>query len=615
MILYLIEIDIPGLRSIGCIHMKKFFMGVFIVALLLATFATLPRVDYVEPNVLFYFQHLTPLYYVCVLAAIVVAIYWRRSYLGLLSAIVLSLLILWTPSIMLVQPWFPDTYPFVAEAVYVVRNGHLGDFHYLSISPVLGLFFGPFLMITGISPFMLIKIYPGIVAVIFTVLLYLIAKKMKIGKESLIVAPLLFLSIAWPNELHLCRQSLSLIFYLTSWFLLLQLFFQKSDRRIFVLLVSQIFLLVMSHPATSVFFIANLATIAILSLIWQKFRPKESRVILQTLLISAFLWALWNTFNPATRAIRNLVDIANNLVTSLMGNPSEVSGVATIFANYTPLYRLVINTRFVLTLVVFTGAFLLSLYAIYLFFSSGFLARIRFSARARKRFVLLRTDIDQKVFAILTGWIISNMLSSVPLLYAGLPYFARPSLFTFVAWAPLGALGYKILTAKQKSGFYAKMKSVATCVFLVAFIILPALLMPVVKYGPLPFLFPTSRELAGKSFLDLHWSDDGEVIYFGDPYFANSYSWLVYGREVSIHSVGIYSIYTPNEGLNPNFVRRSALWITYRPVARDAFWNNVPSFLCVVENVTELLPNTTHNKVYDSGWPEWILTPRSNSTK
>jgi hypothetical protein len=570
--------------------MREHLASIFVVALLAATFATLPQVDYAEANVFFYLQHLTPLYYMTLIVSIAMAIYWRRSYLGLLSAIVLSLLILLTPSMMFVQPWFPDTYPFVSEAVYVMRNGHIGDFHYLSVSPSLGLLFGPFLVLTGISPFMLIKIYPGIIAVILTVLLYLIAKKIKIGKGSPVIAALLFVSIAWPNELHLCRQSFSLIFYIASWFLLLRLTFHGPDRRILALLVSQIILQVLSHPATPLFFIANLSTILILDYVLAGLRRKEFKsrpVILPTLLTSSFLWILWNSFTP-TGAIRNLESIAGNLITSLFTTPTEVPGVARIFVGYTPIYRAIIDSRLVLTAAIFSSAVLFPL-------------------------LMYRYLRDRNALVMLMGWVMSNMASSVLLLYAGLPYFARPALFAFMAWGPLGAIVYDILAKKRKSGIQRKIKSVAAGAFLVGFIIVPSLLMPLIKYSPLPFLYTTGRELTSKSFLNLHWSGNTEVIYFDAVYIANTYSWLFYGSNTSIRSVEIYSIYSPNEGLDPNIVNRSALWVTYKPVTRDAFWNYNPSYLQVVENVTQLLPKTTHNKVYDSGWPECILLPRNGS--
>lgn len=587
---FIIQMAVACMLGCWCIYMKKFFMGVFIVALLIATFATLPRVDYIEPNVLFYLHHLTPLYYVCVFAAIAMAIYYRRNFLGLLSVIVLGLLILWTPSIMLVQPWFLDTYPFAAEAVYVVRNGYIGKLNHLSASPALGLTFGPFLMITGISPFMLQKIYPGLFAIIFAVLLYVTAKKMKIGNEASVVAPLLFISIAWPNELHFCRQSFSLIFYLTSWFLLLHLVFRKSDRRIFMLLVAQVFALTMSHPATPLFFVFNvatMATVAFLDQMWQKIRRKARaravviRACTQILLISASAWIFWNAFNPATRALRDLTGIINNLVASLARNPSEVSGVTTIFANYSPIYGLAINIRFALTLAVFVSAILLP-------------------------FVIYRYVQDRKLMVILTGWVISNMFTSVPLLYAGLGYFARPALFTFISWATSGALVYSVLASKSE--MYIKIKSLAKYVFLLVFIIVPLFFIPIIKYGPIPFLYPTSRELVHKEFLDLHWVSGRRLVYleFNLPY---GYSYILHG----IKELPRSTIYRHSEGLDSVLTSRKSLWITYRLCTRDAFRNYTPSMLYVVENLT--LYQTTYNKIYDSGWPESILIPMPNSTK
>jgi len=555
-------------------------MGFLIVVLLLVTFATLPRVDYVEPNVLFYLKHLTPFYYVCVFAAVAMTIYYRRDLVGLLSLIVLGLLILWTPSIMLVQPWFLDSYPFAAEAVYVVRNGHLGDFHFLSVSPPLGLTFGSFLMITGISPFILQKIYPGLFATIFVLLLYVTAKKMKIGKESLVVAPLLFISIAWPNEFHLSRQSISLIYYLASWLFLSHLIFQRRDRRILVLLVLQIFILTMSHPATPLFFVTNLVAIAFFGWMWPKFRLKEFRVVIQTLLISAVTWILWNSLMP-TWAIGSLVNMSENLVKSILENPSEISGAARIFQTYTPIYSLVINIRFALTFAVFVSAVLLL-------------------------FIMYRYPGDSKVLLFLTAWIISNIFSSVPLLYSGLGFFSRPSLFTFISWAPLGALVYNI--SASKSGTHVKIKSVAKRVFLVAFVIVPLIFIPIIKYAPLPFLYPTSRELANKEFLDLHGAGGGKVAYleFNLPY---GYSYILHGIGEPAPSL----VHFANEGSDPILASKSTLWITYRLITRDAFWNYTPSMLYIVKNLT--LYQTIYNKVYDSGWPDHILIPRSESPK
>jgi hypothetical protein len=507
------------------------------------------------------------------------AVYYRRDFLGLLSAVVLGLLILLTPSTMLVHPWFLDTYAFAAEAVYVVRNGHIGTFHHLLENPTLGLTFGPLLMITGIDPFVLQKIYPGFFAIIFTVLLYITAKKIKIDNESLVVAPLLFVSIAWPNELHLCRLSLSLVYYLASCLLLLHLIFQRSDRRIFVLLVLQVLILTMSHPATPLFFIANLATIFFLGRVWPKFRPKEFRVIIQTLLISAVAWILWNTLMPSV-AISSLASLFQNVVKSLTENRYEFFHGATIFQAYSPIYGLVINIRFALTLAIFILMILL-LFAMYHY---------------------LR---DRKVLVVLTGWIMGNMLGTGLLVCFGQGYSAitKPTILNFVSWAPLGALVFSILSSK--SGIYVKIKRVAKCVFVVALIIVPLLLIPIIKYGSLPLLYPTSKELAHKEFLDLHWAG-GKLIYFEGN--------LPYGYSYILHGVGEleYATYVFDYGgVDSILASGSSLWITYRVVTRDGFFNYNSSMLSLVENLT--LYQSTYNVVYDSGWPESILIPRTRS--
>jgi len=289
----------------------------------------------------------------------------------------------------------------------------------------------------------------------------------------------------------------------------------------------------------------------------------------------------------STGAIYSLADIVRNAIESFLRRPTQVPGVAKIFADYTPIYGLIINTRLALTLAVAISTVLLP-------------------------FLMYRYLRDRKVLVILMGWVMSIMLISFAFLYAGLPYFARPALFTFIVWAPLGALAYRTLATKQKTMLNAKMKNAMQCVFIVAFIVLPSLLIPIIKYGSLPFLYPTSRELASKRFLDWHLDNGMTLVYFEDnlPW---GYSYIVDGH-MSAHrpkSLTIMHVYSPGEGLDTSLIYQASLWVTYRLVTRDAFWNYTPSMLNVVENVTQMLPETTHNKVYDSGWPECILIPKS----
>jgi hypothetical protein len=198
-----------------------------------------------------------------------------------------------------------------------------------------------------------------------------------------------------------------------------------------------------------------------------------------------------------------------------------------------------------------------------------------------------------------------NMLGTGLLVCFGQGYSAitKPTILNFVSWAPLGALVFSILSSK--SGIYVKIKRVAKCVFVVALIIVPLLLIPIIKYGSLPLLYPTSKELAHKEFLDLHWAG-GKLIYFEGN--------LPYGYSYILHGVGEleYATYVFDYGgVDSILASGSSLWITYRVVTRDGFFNYNSSMLSLVENLT--LYQSTYNVVYDSGWPESILIPRTRS--
>lgn len=555
--------------------MRKYLSLLFISALFLVTLASLPSVDRVESSVFFYLEHLPPIYYVSVVASVIIALRDKQELTRVISVCVLTLLIIWAPSVMYVQPWHLDSYPFVAEAVYIERNAHLSNFHYLSESPALGLTFGAFMLITGVLPFTLLKVYPGFLAILLVTLVYLTAEKLKIGKKVSIIAPLLFISILWPDVFHFSRFGFSLLYYFTSMFLLIYLIFKKTDRKILVLLLLQIIPLVISHPATPLFFMYNLAAIAVLGWASRKLQPKETRLVFITLVAVSISWLLWNMIGTTPGVIYTLRDMGESILNSLLQSPTEVSGLSTIFVGYAPAYREIINIRLILTFVVYLSSFLIPI-------------------------IMYRRLRKEKVLFILTAWAYSNISITIPLLYVGLPYFQKPAFFAVAAWGPLA-----LLLLKKNSGAWIRKASYA---FLVFFIVAAALLIPLFKYAPLPLEYPTSKELASKGFLDFYGSTSTQFIYFEDPAYYHSY--ILYNQsDLAAMHYAVFDLYSQGEGLNSTIVAESALWITSRLLVRDAFWAYTPSLHDVVENVTVTLPETTHNKVYDSGYPESILMP------
>jgi hypothetical protein len=469
----------------------------------------------------------------------------------------------------------------------------LANFHYLSTNPVVGLVFGSFMAITGIPPTTLQKVYTAFLAVILVVFIYLIAKAAKIKREGWVIAPLLFIAIAWPNEFDLSRQSFSLVYYVACWFLLLYLIFRKADRRVFALLVLQIILVVMAHPATPVFLMANLLLVVVLALLSHNLQAKQLGIIVAALAVLSFSWFLWNLF-VSPMGIVSIDSMGKTLMSSLEENPTEISGLAklsaggsTQLASYTLIYHFLINIKLIVTAVIFCSAIFFLL-------------------------VTYKRHMEHGSWIILTGWTISSMSSAVLILYNGLAYFDRPALFSFFPWAILGASVFGMLNEKKGRLMQARAraKKAAKYVFLVVFIILPLFLMPVLKYDSLPILYPSSQELAEKCFYALYQNQTYQVAYF-EYDGAYEISYIRYGiMEPAGSGAGLI---VPGEGLNTTVAANLVLWISSRITMRDAFYNYTPSWHDIVENLSRC--DITHNKVYDGGWSQWILTPTFNNTK
>jgi hypothetical protein len=137
---------------------------------------------------------------------------------------------------------------------------------------------------------------------------------------------------------------------------------------------------------------------------------------------------------------------------------------------------------------------------------------------------------------------------------------------------------------------------------------LSSLLIPLIKYPPLITEYSSTRELAGQTFLSFH-STTNSFFFSEDPAYA--YSYVLYGHSQTNYTI-LTSIYVPYEGINASDVDGKSVWITTRFLIRDAFYDYNPSFTKTAENLTIVLPETTHNKVYDSGWPESIFVPRGS---
>jgi len=557
--------------------------SIVVATLFVLTYFSLPKVDYIEPSPFFYVKLLPPLYFALVIASIIGAVMSKNHFGRVFCTITFVLALHFTPNIVLVNPWHFDSYAFLAEAVYVKRNGYIADIAYWSLleSPGIGLVFGPFLSVTGIDPFAFLKIYQALLPILMTLLIYSIVEKFTSNRSNASLAPLLTMSIMWVNEFFLNRQSFSLIFYLSSWLLLSKIIVKKFELKTVLLLGTQIFAMIISHPATPLFFMTNLICIIVLSKIFKVFESWETKTVLSVIWFSAFGWLLWNYSVAQNRSLIVFSRIIDTVLTSLLSRPTILETYETkVLTGFTSNYKLIIYLRLITLFVVVA----LSVTAPLLIYW-----RNRGSKVAKSSILLM-------------GWVVSNFASALPLLAAGLPYFERPGLFTFISWGPMAVLIYENLWKKEPTRSWRAIRSASIIIIL----LVPSLLIPVTKYAPLPYLYPTSREL--------------DVMQFSNSLYSSSYP-IILLEYTSIYTFNyLYEIHRPSQQLiqllstfesieNLSRITGSRSFIViYRLITRDGFRVNSPSMYDLVVNVTKF-SESSHNKVYDSGWPYSILVP------
>jgi hypothetical protein len=206
---------------------------------------------------------------------------------------------------------------------------------------------------------------------------------------------------------------------------------------------------------------------------------------------------------------------------------------------------------------------------------------------------------NKKDVTLTISWLAPGVISAVLLLYVGLPFMARPALFFFISWAPLGAWVYNRLDQKR----WKTLK----IIFVSVFIVLPALLLPIIKYAPMPFTFATSQELDAVTFTATYYNGSSYLYLEASPPY--SYAYIAYGFRNASSTLTLDFWYIPEEGLDQNLIGRYPTLVIYRVITRDAFWVYNPSMSDVVNNFT--LCEETLNKVYDSGWPYSVFTPHN----
>jgi len=529
------------------------------ITLTAISLASTPAVDKIQLEnsgqyPLFYASTLPFVYFVAIAYLALLAVFSRDRYVKLLSVMLVAVLVLFTPSIMLANPLVPDQYPYLAEAMWLVKNHHIVQFHYLGQTPGLGLMFSQFMLVTGLGPFEVSKLY-SILIVLVTPLIFLTGER--ICGDGAFPSLLFFgFSFHQPNVYH--RNTFFLILFIPMLFLLIK---GMHERKLgfslgYILIASA---MVLSYPGS----IVPIVSLMIVAILFTLLNDGERGIIkLITPLLFAIIFLSWNAFAATWEFGRMVGDIYGGLQELIYPTTERLLEITAYGgASLSEIFHLLNTGRIALTILLVSLALPLSVYIVFR----------RREHRIEAVFlsgIFLATSVQLSLLSLFT--------------YYGLPTAFKLHTFFVYLSVPCIPLLLKLKFVKHKD----KVKLVLGVSALALL-----LLVPLLSYSTIPFLHVPSSELSAKFFIDTHYSGKESIL--------ATESNLPYGLSILLKGEMVLepkAILTPKEPIHYD----SNYLILQRFMTRDGFFVYPTGFKDYLETLISLL-TISHNVVYDSG--------------
>jgi hypothetical protein len=448
-----------------------------------------PILTSLQPTVTAYAEALPPIYWIALALAIgtiTLRLYFLRGEVaGLLDLSLITLLVLLiygTASVLQDTPRFFDSYSHYADSVLIATTGEI-DFPqsgtYVGETPGAFTLFAVIQMVSGVPHLDLLLWYPVASHLVIGVLLYLIARAIGLGSGA-IVAPAVFLSAGWYEELHVSPQSVGLALYCV-----ILLCFAKvalSDGRENavqwrLLAILAILATVISHPGTPIFIAFTLGAISLAILITARETPRLPQFLrlhglskghfAGLLMIATIMFLAWQAYIASGNFFSILRKVESAFLSAFNAEAPVVSEIAVNWhASYSALNYLRGATFFAV-------AVLAMLVALQLWRKGD-------TAQRRRISFLVASFAGCATFV------------AIPL-FTGGTYVERGALFSLLSISLLLAAFF--WTGRRASWF----EGVARVVVLAVIGVLAGL-MPITRHGGDAFQWPSAAELAAADF-------------------------------------------------------------------------------------------------------------------
>jgi hypothetical protein len=555
------------------------FVSLAIILTTLSLFLT-PIVDKIQLEDIrlypfFYALTLPPIYYIAVMYSAILALFCRKGYSKLVSVLCVASLVEATPSLMLVNPWVLDQYPYLAEPVWLVKNAYIAPIHYLAEVPGLGLMFSQLMLVTGLDPFMFSKIFSLISAIMLVLPAFLLSKGL-CGNGALI--PLLFLSVnsGQINTFH--RSSYFFILFLI---IILSLWNKVTKQAVghSIVTIVTFSAAVLAYPGSVIIPLIILVLPILLKFIHsmqnvvhigqvEGIKKLDIQDNLNFLYISNVLftctflaWCIYVSEGNLTIIVR----VVGQALTELTDPFVLLTPYSTLgYVPTTPLFVNILHVRMLLMLIVLGLGLLGSLYMIFKRRSESFMSMMYLS---------LLIVLSPFIFTKWNQWFLGHFDTYVLLLAAA-------------SIADLWRL---------KQSMYIK-------TIVVVLIVIGLFILPINRYASMPYLHPTTQELKVSYFVHRYYIE-GEYVYYTEyPPFTLIQILLNKNPRWEL------SYMKPEEWLEGKTTKSAGYILSYRVLVRDAYYLYPVSRRNLLGNLVNTLKES-HNLIYCNDYYIKIFMP------
>lgn len=318
-------------REIHDLVFRRTFLRFVLVFSFFLFFITLlfTNIGEPEPSVLWYNSELFWTFWIGIIIAlfgVLISIKEQYHIEGILGVFITLFYLYTLPSYAHEMVVVFDVYHVIPPALDIIRTGSL---NMRSIEfPFSHIYYASNMMILDFDGLQYARLFPTILSSLIVLFICTISRK--ISKKWALLAPMIFLSLNWYMEYHMCRQAYGVMLWTAFW-VVFYLFIERKNYRLGLLSSLLLISLIPSHPGIMIIVSFNLAALTFILFVSLRDRDEEwlyLKYTIPVIVVYAVSFLLIFTFVPnINQFITTMYEqvIEGGFIGFSLGGPSQTS--------------------------------------------------------------------------------------------------------------------------------------------------------------------------------------------------------------------------------------------------------------------------------------------------